>query len=209
MSSRLFDVRPVALARFPLLPVPAGRPGAGDSLLREGVFLASRQVGAGAEDGPADDGRASATIRGYELRARWRPVPNGAFAAAALGRVGGTKAVLRLGAGHRAETVPSGAWLASVARRLAEDPVVLDQVVLSTCDLTVRRGRRFELERPAVPGESGPQRASVNATAATELILRACATGTDARSLVALVRERWPSAPEATVRSARVTARGM
>lgn len=201
MSSRLFDVRPAALARFPLLPVRAGRPGAGAGLLPEGVFLASRQVRADAGDASADGGRASATIRAYELRARWRPVPNGAFAAAALALVGGKNAVLRLGGGHRAETVPSGPWLASVARRLAENPGVLDQVVLTTCDLAVRRGRRFEIERPAVPGESGPQRATVNSTSATELILRACATGTDARSLVALVRERWPAAPEVTVRA--------
>ena len=39
MSSRLFDVRSAALARIPLLPVPAGRPGAlGGALLPEAVF---------------------------------------------------------------------------------------------------------------------------------------------------------------------------
>jgi thiopeptide-type bacteriocin biosynthesis protein len=202
MNSRLFDVRPAALARIPLLPVPAGQPGTGNGLLREAVFLASRQVGTGAEGPPANGARASATLRGYELRARWRPVPNGAFAAAAPAWIGGRKATLQLGEGHRAETVPSGAWLASLARRLAEDPGVLDHVALTTCDLAVRRGRRFEIERPALPGEDGPQRASVNATAATELILRACAEGSDARAVVSLVRKRWPSAPETTIRAA-------
>jgi thiopeptide-type bacteriocin biosynthesis protein len=201
MSSRLFSARPTVLARFPLLPAAAGPPGARDGLLREAVFLASRQVGADAEE-PSAGGRASVTLRGYELRGRWRPVPNGAFAAAVVARVGGRDAALRLGDGHGAETVPSGAWLASVARRLATDPGVLDRLVLTTCDLTVRRGRRFEIERPAIPGEPGPQRATINATAATKLILQACATGTGARSLVALIRERWPAAPEATVRAA-------
>ena len=201
MSSRLFDARPVALARFPLLPASGGPPGAGEGLLREAVFLASRQVGADAEEHSAG-GRASVTLRGYELRARWRPVPNGAFAAAALARAGGRGVTLRLGSGHGAETVPSGAWLASVARGLATDPGVLDRLVLTACDLTVRRGRRFEIERPAIPGEAGPQRATINATAATELILNACAAGTGTGSLMALVRERWPAVPEAAVRGA-------
>jgi lantibiotic biosynthesis protein len=203
MTSRLFDVRPAALARFPLLPASAGQPGTGAGLLREAMFLASPQAVTTGGGTLAGGVRASATIRGYELRARWRPVPNGVFAAAAIARVGGGKeAVLRLGDGHCAETVPSGTWLAAAARRLAEDPGVLDRVVLTTCDLTVRRGRRFELERSAVPGEARPRRASVNATAVTELILAACAPGCEARAVAAVVRDRWPAAPETAVRAA-------
>lgn len=212
VTSRLFDVRPAALARIPLLPVlapalaeqpeSAGKPEPrGDPVLREAVFLASRQVETGEEGASAGGSRASATLRGYELRARWRPVPNGAFAAAAPARIGSGQAVLRLGAGHRACSVPSGTWLFSVASSLADNPSVLDQVMLTTCDLVTRRGHSFELERPAASGEPGPQRACISATAATELILRVCATGCDGRSLVALARERWPSAPETMVRA--------
>jgi hypothetical protein len=201
MTGRLFDVRPSAMGRIPLLPVPAGQRGTGTGpLLREAIFLASRQAGASAEAASAAGRRASATIRGYELRARWRPTPNGASAASAIARIGGREAVLRLGCGHQLCSVPSGIWLAMVAHRLAQDPRVLDHVRLTTSDLAVRRGHRFEIERPAAAGERGHQRASVNATAATELILRACATGTDANSVVALVRENWPAVAEETAR---------
>ncbi|MEO3862080.1 lantibiotic dehydratase [Acrocarpospora sp. B8E8] len=205
MTGRLFDVAPVALARIPLLPVPAGQPEPGTGLLlREAVFLASRQAGTSLEESAGGSSRASATLRGYELRARWRPVPNGAFAAAALARIGGKKTMLRLGSGHNARSVPSGAWLASVTGQLAEDPRVLDLAKLTTADLAVRRGFRFEIERPAAPDEAGPQRTSVNATAATELILLSCAGGSDAISLVALAREKWPAASEVMVRAAIV-----
>jgi thiopeptide-type bacteriocin biosynthesis protein len=201
MTSRLFDVRPTALGRIPLLPVPAMQAGnRADSLLQEAVFLASRQVEAGGQGSCAVGSRASATIRGYELRARWRPTPNGAFAGAATARIGGHETVLRLGDGHQSRTVPSGTWLDTVAHHLGQDPRVLDHVTLTMSDLAVRRGRRFEIERPAIAAERGHQRASVSATAATDLILRACATGSDASSVVALVRERWPAAAEETVR---------
>ncbi|MGH3277517.1 MAG: lantibiotic dehydratase [Trebonia sp.] len=201
MSSRLFDVRPTALARIPLLPAVTMQPTSGNGLLAEAVFLATRQIGADAREVSAVGDRASATMRGYELRARWRPVPNSAFAAAAPARIGGRKAVLRLDKRHHAETVPSSAWLTSLTRRLAEDPGVLSHATLTTCDITARRGQRFEIERPAAPGEDGPQRASVNATAAAEFILRTCAEGKSAREVVSLVRERWPAVPEATVNS--------
>ena len=162
-------------------------------------FIASRQA---AEVSASDGSRASATLRGYELRARWRPTPNGEFAAAAPAQVGGREHVLRLGDRHGTRSVPSGAWLAAVAGRLAEDPRVLDRVRITTCGLTTRRGQRFELERPAVPGDAGPERVSVNATEATELILRACMAGTGVRELVALVQKRWPAAPEVAIRDA-------
>ncbi|HMG61636.1 MAG TPA: lantibiotic dehydratase family protein, partial [Streptosporangiaceae bacterium] len=201
MTRRLFDVRPAALARIPLLPVPTGQPErATGPLLREAVFLASRQAGTAAAKPSGGGSRASATLRGYELRARWRPTPNGEFAAAALARIGGKEAALWLGDGHCARTVPSGTWLASAAGRLADDLRVLDHAKLTAFDLAVRRGQRFELERPAAAGEADPQRSSVNATAATELIMRACAAGSDAASLVTLVQGRWPAVPEATVR---------
>jgi lantibiotic biosynthesis protein len=200
MTSRLFDVRPAALARIPLLPVPTGMTGArADAVMLEAVFLASRQAGEASAIGSS---RGSATLRGYELRARWRPTPNGEFAAAAPARIGGRDAVLRLGDGHCTRSVPSGAWLASVVGHLAEDPRVLDRARLTASGLATRRGQRFELERPAVPGEADPQRVSVNATEATELILRACAAGTAVRELVALVQDRWPEAPEAAIREA-------
>ena len=196
MTSRVFDVRPAALARIPLLPAlvpeladqpePAGEPGPRyHPVLREAVFLASRQVETGEEDAAASGSRVSATLRGYELRARWRPVPNGVFAAAAPARIGDGPAVLRLGGGHRACSVPSGTWLYSVADSLADNPGVLDQLTLTACDLVTRRGQSFEVERPAAPGEPGAQRASISVTAATELILQACATGCSGRDLVA------------------------
>lgn len=87
----LFAARSLGgLARVPLLPAEAARDhslSAADPLLMEGVLLASRQVGAAALSpaSPLDD-RLTITLRSYEIRARWRPTPHGAFAGVALAR---------------------------------------------------------------------------------------------------------------------------
>ena len=84
-----------------------------------------------------------------ELRARWRPTPNGEFAAAAPARIGGRGAVLRLGDRHYTRSVPSGAhgWLRVRLLASPRIPAVLDRVRITTCGLATRRGQRFELER--------------------------------------------------------------
>lgn len=79
------------LARIPLLPAADSRetaPGA-DALLAEGMFLASRQVGSEADLPGRDRSRMVVTRRGYEIRARLRPIPHMVFAGVALARFSG------------------------------------------------------------------------------------------------------------------------
>jgi lantibiotic biosynthesis protein len=153
------------LARVPLLPAEAARDhslSAADPLLMEGVLLASRQVGAAALSpaSPLDD-RLAVTLRSYEIRARWRPTPHGAFAGVALARFSPGASDLRLGGGHRARSNPSALWLAAVATQLLDDPEVLSHLTLTTSNLVIRRGRRFEHEQQAPIGGAGPQRVTI------------------------------------------------
>lgn len=194
---------PGGLARVPLLPAEAAHDHslpAADPLLVEGVLLASRQVGAAALSpaSPLDD-RLVVTLRGYEIRARWRPTPHGAFAGVALARFSSGASDLRLGGSHRARSNPSALWLAAVATQLLDDPDVLSQVTLTTSNLVIRRGRRFEHEQQAPVGGTGPQRVTIRATEATVLILTTCQAGATLDQVIMEVRHRWPSVPDSVV----------
>ncbi|MGH3849956.1 MAG: lantibiotic dehydratase, partial [Pseudonocardiaceae bacterium] len=191
------------LARIPLLPAADSRetvPGA-DALLAEGIFLASRQVVSDADLPARDRSRIASTHRGYEIRARLRPTPHGVFAGVALARFAGRGEIpsLRLGAGHRARTNPSAAWLVAVRDEILSDPAALSALTLTTNNLVTRRGPRLEHERPA-SGDAGPQHVSVRATEATTLIMSLCATGASASEIHAKVAERW-KVPEPVVRA--------
>lgn len=188
-----------ALARVPVLPVgDASDPG---SLLAEGMFLASRQADAAARGSLSAGRRLAATLRGYEIRARSRPTPNGVFAGVALAGFG-KPASLVLGTGHQARTYPSSGWLAAVCAMALEDPAVLPLLVLHASNLAVHRGQRIEQEHPAVPGQVGPQRVSVRATEAVHLIMRECADGATLAQLRQQISGRWPAVPAAKVNAA-------
>ncbi|MGH3755843.1 MAG: lantibiotic dehydratase family protein, partial [Pseudonocardiaceae bacterium] len=191
------------LAGIPLLPVADSRetvPGA-DALLVEGMFLASRQVGSVADLPGRDRSRMAITRRGYEIRGCWRPTPHGVFAGVALARFTGPgeTSSLRLGAGHRARTNLSAAWLAAVRDQILADPAALSALTLTTCNLVSRRGPRLEHERPA-SSDAGPQHVSVRVTEATTLIMSLCATGAAASEIYARVAGRW-QVPEPVVRA--------
>ncbi len=191
------------LARIPLLPAEdhVGQSGAGaNPLLVEGLLVASRQAGAAAI--PAEhsiDDRLAATLRGYEIRARWRPTPHGAFAGVAPVRFVRESASLRLGDGHRARSNPSGAWLAAVCSQLLEDRDALSPLTLTTSNLITRRGRRLEHEQQAASGGPGPQRVTVRATDVTVLILEICRAGATIGQVISEVAQRWPTVPESVV----------
>lgn len=123
------------LARIPLLPAEGAHdpsPHAVNPLLGEGMLVASRQVGAAALGTRPLDDRLMATLRGYEVRARWRPTPHGAFAGVAVVRFSRGAPGLHLGDGHRARSNPSAAWLAAVSTQLLDDPDVLSRLTLTT-----------------------------------------------------------------------------
>jgi lantibiotic biosynthesis protein len=191
------------LARIPLLPAADSRetvPGV-DSLLAEGMFLASRQVDSEADRPGRDRSRMAITRRGYEIRAHLRPVPHMVFAGVALARFAGQGETpnLRLGAGHRARTNPSAAWLVTVRDQILTDSAALSALTLTTNNLVTRRGPRLEHERPA-SGDARPQHVSVRATEATTFIMSLCAVGASASEIHAKVAERW-KVPEPVVRA--------
>jgi hypothetical protein len=191
------------LARIPLLPAADSRGivlGAG-ALLAEGMFLASRQVGVEADLSGRDRSQMAITRRGYEVRARLRPVPHMVFAGVAFARFAGQGETpsLRLGGGHRARTNPSAAWLATVRDQILTDPAALSTLALTTSNLVTRRGPRLEHERPA-SSDARPQHVSIRATEATTLIMSLCAAGARASQVHAKVAERW-KVPEPVVRA--------
>lgn len=191
------------LARIPLLLAADSREAVleADALLAEGMFLASRQVDSEADLRGRDHSRMAITRRGYEIQAQLRPVPHMVFAGVALARFAGQGETpsLRLGAGHRARTNPSAAWLAAVRDQILTDPAALSALTLTTNNLVTRRGPRLEHERPA-SSDARPQHVSVRAMEATTLIMSLCATGATASQIHAKAAERW-KVPEQVVRA--------
>ncbi|WP_283137077.1 lantibiotic dehydratase family protein, partial [Rhizohabitans arisaemae] len=186
------------LARIPLLPATgAGGPGPTDGLVAEGMFLASRAV----EVGDRRDDRMQATLRAYELRARFRPTPHGVFAGVALASVDDGGGELLVGGAHLVRTYPHPEWLAAVVGRALMQPGVLQGLRLTTSNLVVRRGDRLEREQDAVPDVAAPQLVTVRATAATLLILSVCASGASYDTVTVEVTRSWPQAPADVIHS--------
>lgn len=200
----MFAVHPVfpVVARVPLLPVDLGdtRRGVLAGPLLEAVRFASRSLAAVGADNVGSGGRLATTVRAYEHRARTRPTPRGAFAGVQLATVADGPARLVVGARHRPRSGPSAAWLSEVASRLIEEPAVLSALRLWSHDLVVRRGDRFEHEHAAGTGK--PERVSLRATPAVELILDTCRDSARFDEVISAVANRWPQIPEATVRTA-------
>jgi lantibiotic biosynthesis protein len=199
------------LVRVPLLPAAGyGRLGVVDPVVAEGMFLASRQSfqatdRQGGVVGSLPGSRLRATIRAYELRARFRPTPHGAFAGLAVAQIGGGESGLLLGSRHRARTYPHPAWLTAFADQALERHEVLRTLTLTTSNLVARRGGRVEREQEATPDVAGPQLVSVRATAATVLILKLCTPGASYDTVTAEITRTWPNAPEELIRSTVLT----
>jgi thiopeptide-type bacteriocin biosynthesis protein len=200
---RPFLVHPSAavLARLPLLPAEHPTAVRGGGLVREGMFLASRQLGANV---PAT-GQLAVTARGYELRARFRPTPHGVFAGVAVAHLASEPARLRLGDRHRARSNPSGAWLSAVCGLLLDGPAgpsVLRCLTLTASNTAIRRGDRWECEPQARASHADLNRVTVRATQATDLIMSTRGTETTTSKILAEVAARWPQAPEQMVAEA-------
>jgi lantibiotic biosynthesis protein len=190
------------VARAPLLPVDPGDAHrevlAG--LLLEAVRFAARSLAAVCADDVRAGGRLATTVRAYEQRARTRPTPRGAFAGVQLATLADGPTRFVVGANHRPRSGPSAAWLSEVASRLIEEPAVLAALRLWSHDLVVRRGDRFEHEHAT--GTEKPERITLRATPAVELILDTCRDSARFDEVVCAVADRWPQIPEATVRTA-------
>jgi thiopeptide-type bacteriocin biosynthesis protein len=188
------------LARLPLLPAdPAEGSGrAAGPLLAEAVAVASHQAAlhaAQAGSGPAS-GRWPEVLRAYELRARFRPTPHGAFAAVTTARFSGGPYHLHLAGELRARSYLAGAWLDALCGRLLEDDAVVSAVTFTTSNLVTRRGRRFETQQPA---EAGARHVSVRASEAVVILLARAADAATAGQLTTAIHQRWPQIPATVI----------
>ncbi|WP_318842748.1 lantibiotic dehydratase [Myceligenerans pegani] len=195
-----WDERLPVLARIPMLPVSPGD-AEGDVLagpLLEAVRFASRSLGHVTSADLDSDDRLAATVRAYELRARMRATPRGAFAGVQVADVDEGPARFAMGTAHRARSMPSSAWLGALAARLVQEPGVLPRLRLTSNNLIVRRGDRYENEQSAETTSSA--RITLRATPAVSLILDACRNGASLGDVVTTVTVPWPQAPEELVR---------
>ncbi|MFD7512524.1 lantibiotic dehydratase [Streptomyces sp. NPDC059853] len=197
MPRDVFVHQPTALARIPLRPADPLNQEHDSGLLAEGMFLASRAAGATHPE-PAREARRAATWRAYDIRSRHRTTPHGVFAGAAPARFSDENTALGLGGGHRAVTTPSPAWLSAIADRLLDDPELLPRLRLTTNNLVVRRGDRWEADHPA-PDRSVAQRSSVRATAVSTWLLDRCRRTRPAADVLAGLAARYPSAGQETL----------
>jgi thiopeptide-type bacteriocin biosynthesis protein len=189
------------LARTPLLPSDSDSrpPGVLSGSLLEAVRFASRSLATVTNDDLDADERLATTVHAYELRARSRATPRGAFAGVQVAQVAEGRARFKVGANHRARSTPSAAWLSDVADQLLDIPEVLDAARLTANDLVVRRGDRYEHEWAT--GSGKPDRVTLRATPAVELILETCRTPARLTQVKRVIETRWPSVPAETVRA--------
>lgn len=189
------------LARTPLLSSDSDSrpPGVLSGSLLEAVRFASRSLATVTDDDLDADERLATTVHAYELRARSRATPRGAFAGVQVAPVTEDRARFKVGRNHRARSTPSAAWLSDVADQLLYIPEVLDAVRLTSNDLVARRGDRYEHEWAT--GSRKPERVTLRATPAVELILETCRTPAGLTQVGTAIESRWPSAPAQTVRT--------
>jgi hypothetical protein len=173
------------LARLPLLPAVTAGSSAEDRLLPEAVFLASRQAGAAIRSPDRGGGRFAAVLRAYEIRARRRPTPHGAFAGVAPVRFAPGPASLHLGDGHTARTYPTAMVLqilhattdpddrllaaASAAAGIARAVADADLATLTGRAVTRESRRRLTALRPQARAAGPAAIRGANAAALTGL----------------------------------------
>lgn len=189
------------LARTPLLPhEPSSQatPTLSGSFL-EAVRFASRSLATITDHDLDADERLATTVHAYERRARTRATPRGAFAGVQVAQATANNALFRIGKNHRARSAPSAAWLSDVANQLLDVHEVLDAVRLASNDLAARRGDRYEHEWAT--GSQKPERITLRATPAVELILETCRTPARLAQVSATIQTRWPNVPAETIRT--------
>ncbi|WP_427896538.1 lantibiotic dehydratase [Kribbella sp. GL6] len=189
------------LARTPLLPRDAGHCAAGvlTGSLLEAVRFTSRSLATITDDDLDDDEKLATTVHAYERRARTRATPRGAFAGVQVAQVTEGDARFSVGKNHRARSTPSAAWLNDVANQLLDVPEVLDAVRLARNDLATRRGHRYEHEWAV--GSLKPERISLRATPAVELMLETCRTPASLTQVAGAINARWLGVSAETVRA--------
>ncbi|KAA9379636.1 lantibiotic dehydratase [Microbispora cellulosiformans] len=201
MARPIFTARTDALARIPLRP-EHGHDTDDDPLLAEAITTA------GGFTQHAPHGSASAaTRRAYATRSRTRTTPQGVFAGVAPATLSAGPSIpadLRLGADHRAFTSPDPLWLNLLARSIIDGSDGLSTTRVTTSNLALLRGGRWEIEQPSPGGRGRTVTIGIRDTEVTAFVLRYCRNGMPAERLLAAVASRWPqAAPQAGPRLVR------
>lgn len=190
MARPIFTARPEALARIPLHPALGhGTTDPVNPLLDEAVTMASQSARNAAKRG----GTGALTWRAYASRARTRTTPQGVFAGVAIATFAKTP-VLRLGLDHRTATYPDPGWLSRLASLILDSLSGLDAFALTTSNLAITRGDRYEIGSLIDDGPMRPITASVRATDVTRFVLQACQNGASVAAILAEIAARWPRA---------------
>lgn len=190
MARPIFTARPEALARIPLRPaLDHDTADPANPLLDEAVTMASQSARIAAERGRTG----ALTWRAYASRARTRTTPQGVFTGVAIATFA-IAPVLRLGPGHRTATYPDPGWLSRLADLILDSPGGLDTFTLTTSNLTIMRGDRYEIEPLIGDGPVRPATTSVRATQVTRFVLQACREGASVTVILAEMAARWPRA---------------
>ncbi|MGW4382953.1 lantibiotic dehydratase [Kitasatospora sp. NPDC004531] len=187
---------------------------AADPLRREAVRLASpdlartvEKAADGRTDGISDERlrRAALSALRYDIRLRTRPTPFGLFAGVADGRFDSSAKVEWDARGPRHRTHVDMDWLLGLVRDLELDAEVLHRLPVQTHAGATAQGDRVMLDTPAnlgvATGAEGRGSVSVRRTPAVRAALDAARTPLTFGALVERLRELFPTAPEAAVRT--------
>ncbi|MGH3160213.1 MAG: lantibiotic dehydratase [Streptosporangiaceae bacterium] len=188
----------LGMARVPVLPDddPAPHTGA-EPVVAEGMFLSSEVH---ADTSPEDVERRLATTRAFQIRARRRTTPQGVFAAVADLQI--TDAATSLTVGDvRTRSYPSPAWLHQVLDRTLDSPGVLRGLTFTVNNLVARRGDRLEVERSCDDMDTGPQRMSIRAAEAVDVVMDICRDGASWQQVAAALARERPGVPDGAVDS--------
>ncbi|MFD7643990.1 lantibiotic dehydratase [Kitasatospora sp. NPDC059795] len=187
---------------------------AADPLRREAVRLASpdlartvERAADGRAEGIGDERlrRAALTALRYDIRLRTRPTPFGLFAGVADGRFDSSAKVEWDDRGPHHRTHADMDWLLGLVRELELDAAVLERLPVRTHAGAGVQADRVVLDTPAnlgvAAGTEGRGSVSVRWTPAVRAALDAARTPVAFGALVGRLRELFPTAPEAAVRS--------
>lgn len=195
---RVGDAR-LGMARVPMLPDDDPPPqGFAEPVVAEGMYLSSEVH---ADTSPEDIERRRATTRAFQIRARRRTTPQGVFAAVADLEITDTTTSLTVG-DVRTRSYPSPAWLCQVLDRALDSPGVVRGLTFTVNNLVARRGDRLEVERSCDDLGTGPQRMSIRATPAVDVVMNICRDGASWQQVAAALAQEWPCVPNGAVDSA-------
>lgn len=186
-------------ARVPLLPddVPdaaADSDASVDPVVAEGMFLSS-EMDADTDTSAERLERRHATARAFGIRARRRTTPQGVFAAVADLEIAEVGSDLTVG-GIRARSYPSPVWLHQVLDRALDSPAVVRGLTFAVNNLVARRGDRLEVERPSDGTGGGPQRVSIRATQAVDMVMDVCCSGASWHQVATALAQERPTVPD-------------